>query len=118
MTLYQVQGAGFTCSMQIQLLYFQGCPHVEAARQALAEALRAFEDPPPVTEVDVTDPGAPAEPRFWGSPTILIDGADVTAGEASGSCCRLYPDSDRKGAPPLAAIQAALRRSAPDNARP
>ena len=104
--------------MQIQLLYFRGCPHVEAARQALAQALRAVEDPPPVAEIDVTDPSTPVELRAWGSPTILIDGVDVTGGEASGSSCRLYPDSDRKGAPPLAAIQSALQRRARENARP
>src|SRR6185312_2046001 len=85
----QVQGVGFGCSMQIQLLYFRGCPHVEAARQALAQALRAVEDPPPVAEIDVTDPSTPVELRAWGSPTILIDGVDVTGGEASGSSCRL-----------------------------
>jgi mercuric ion transport protein len=102
---------------EIRLLYFPGCPHVESARQALAEALGGFEEPPPIIEVDATAPNTPPELRSWGSPTILIDGVDVVEGVASGSSCRLYPNSDRRGAPPLSAIQEALRR-ARENPRP
>jgi hypothetical protein len=94
--------------VQIQLLYFPGCPHVGMARQVLQEALAQLDGAPAVVEIDVTDPSTPAELRGWGSPTILIDGRDVAGGRASGACCRLYPESGRKGAPSLAAIRAAL----------
>jgi hypothetical protein len=96
--------------MEIQLVFFPGCPHVGAARQALAEALHEVGTDVSVVELDVTDPRTSPALRDWGSPTILVDGVDVVAGTASGSCCRLYPGSERVGAPPVRAIVAALRR--------
>ena len=95
--------------MQIQLLSFPGCPHVGAARHALAEALRDVGVAVPIVEIEVTAAGTPLELRGWGSPTILVDGVDVVGGAPSGSCCRLYPGSDRAGVPPLTAIVTALR---------
>ena len=97
--------------MLVQLLYLPDCPHVDAARRALAQALSRLEDAPLVVEVDVTAPDTPAHLRAWGSPTILIDDADVAGGDPSESCCRLYPRSEDRGAPPLALIEAALLRA-------
>ena len=97
--------------MLVQLLYFPDCPNVETARRTLQEALSSLEDVPPVAEIDVTDPSAPSELRSWGSPTILIDGADVAGGDPSESCCRLYPTSENRGAPSLALVEAALGRA-------
>jgi len=97
--------------MLVQLLFFPDCPNVDAARNTLRQALSKLEDAPAVVEVDVTGPGTPPELRSWGSPTILIDGADVAGGDPTGSCCRLYPRSDVRGAPSLALIEAALRRA-------
>ena len=94
----------------IQLLYFPGCPHVDAARKQLSQALSTLVNPPHVTEVDVTDPSTPLHLRLWGSPTILIDGADVALGAPTGRSCRIYPGSEIDGVPPLAMIEAALRR--------
>jgi hypothetical protein len=96
--------------MRIQLLYFPDCSNVNAARTTLRQALDAFTEPPTVDELDMTAPDTPVHLRSWGSPTILIDGIDVAGGEASGSCCRLYPGSERRGVPGLATIEAALRR--------
>jgi hypothetical protein len=101
----------------VQLLYFPDCPNVDAARKTLAQALGQLEDAPSVAEIDVTDPGTPRHLRGWGSPTILVDGADVADGHPSDACCRLYPKSEERGAPSLAVIEAALlrarRRSSP-----
>ena len=97
--------------MLVQLLYFPGCPNVDAARTTLAQALSQLEDAPIVAEIDVTDAGTPPHLRGWGSPTVLIDGADVAGGLPSEACCRLYPTSAERGAPPLALIEAALRRA-------
>ena len=103
--------------MLVQLLYFPDCPNVDAARTTLAQALGQLEDPPVVAEIDVTDPGTPPHLRGWGSPTILVDGADIAGGLPSAACCRLYPKSEQRGAPPLAVVEAALlrarRRSSP-----
>ena len=94
----------------IQLLYFPGCPHVDAARRQLSQALGTLANAPQVIEVDVTDPSTPPHLRSWGSPTILVDGADVALGVPTGRSCRIYPGSEIAGVPPLAMIEAALRR--------
>lgn len=58
-----------------------------------------------VEEIDVESPDAPDFARGWGSPTILIDGADVIgAVRSTGSACRLYAE----GAPSVELIRARL----------
>lgn len=95
--------------MKIQLVYFAGCPNLEAARQVLRDSLCACGLPPVFGEVDVSDDGAPSDLRDWGSPTILVDGRDVAGGQQSGVSCRLYDGPDGRGAPPRALIEQALR---------
>lgn len=92
--------------MKIELLHFDGCPNVDAARAALREALAAEKLDAPVDEIDVEGADAPDWARGWGSPTILIDGHDVMGQtQSSGSsCCRLYAD----GAPSVEAIRARI----------
>jgi hypothetical protein len=102
--------------MVIQLLYVPECPNVGAARSALERALKSYPDAPPVTEVDVTDPGTPAHLRAWGSPTILVDGVDVAGedapeGEGIAPCCRVYRNGESRGAPLLIQIMFALERA-------
>ena len=97
--------------MIVQLLYFPDCPNVASARRALHEALSTVPDPPSVIEIDVTEPTAPAHLQAWGSPTILVDGADVAGAEPTESCCRLYGSGETHGAPPVALIRAALERA-------
>jgi len=85
--------------MKIQLLYFAGCPNVEASRVALREALVAEHLDGAIEEIDVEDPAAPDWVRGWGSPTILIDGRDVAGQRPSTSwACRLYADGGPSGA--------------------
>ena len=74
----------------IQLLVFAGCPLADAARSALEQALAAcgldnYE------EVDLLAPETSEALRGWGSPTILVEGKDVT-GLAKGHDigCRVY----------------------------
>lgn len=96
--------------MRVQLVYFEGCPNVDAAREAVRRCLAAAQLPTAIEEVDTGAPSAPEALRQWGSPTILIDGIDV-GGEAAptGVCCRLYENPDNRGVPSEATIAAALR---------
>lgn len=89
--------------MKIQLLHFEGCPNVDAARAALRRALDAEQVEVAVDEIDVEGSDVPEWARGWGSPTILIDGHDVMGQTRSSgaSCCRLYTD----GAPSIDAIR-------------
>ncbi len=101
--------------MKIQLLYFPGCPSVEATREVLRRSLRACGLPSTFEEVDVTSPETPEPLRAWGSPTILIEGRDVAGEHPTGPSCRLYHGSTSpgRGVPPRAMIRAALGRSHP-----
>ena len=91
--------------MKIQLLYFVGCPNLEPARLALRDAMAAEKLDQDVEEIDVESPTAPESLRGWGSPTILIDGKDVTGTtRTTGSSCRLYAN----GGPSVEEIRARL----------
>ena len=96
----------------VELLYFPGCPNLPAAREQLRRALDEIGRRSEWIERDVTAPDAPAHVRGHGSPTILVDGKDVTGAEpAGGSSCRVYLGSDVRGVPPLEVIKVALRPS-------
>ena len=100
--------------MRVQLLFFAGCPHVDAARRVLRQALDSVGLGAVVVEqIDVEADSTPAEFRDWGSPTILIDGVDV-AGERgpSGRSCRLYGAAGQAaGYPSQRLIEEQLRRA-------
>ena len=75
---------------RVELVYFSGCPHVDAARAALRTALGAAGLPLAWQEWDQTAPTAPTHVQRLGSPTVLIDGRDVTgvgAFSAGLACC-------------------------------
>jgi hypothetical protein len=101
--------------MKIQLLYFPGCPNVEATREVLRRSLRACGVPSPFEEIDITAPETPEPLRAWGSPTILVEGQDIAGERPAGSSCRLYRGAPgpRPGVPPEAMIRAAIERSRP-----
>lgn len=99
---------------RIQFLWFDGCPLVDATRAALERALRMADLAPGAYEsVDLLDPATPASLAGWGSPTILVDGRDVTGQpQGDGVGCRLYDTSERV---PSAEIIAAAIRSGRGN---
>ena len=81
--------------IRVQFLAFDGCPLAEAARKeldaAVSEAgLAGYE------EIDILDPETPENLRGWGSPTILVNGADVTGNtKGEGVGCRIYATESR-----------------------
>lgn len=95
-----------------ELIYFSGCPNVSAAREALDSAFAALKLPPQWTEYQTDDPKLPVHARGYGSPTILVDGRDVSGvdGRGSASSCRLYVDEHGRpaGVPSVHCIVAAL----------
>jgi len=101
--------------MEIELIYDEDCPNVDEARSCLRSALAEAGMPADWKEWPRDDPESPLYSARYGSPTILVDGVDVTGtapmdGTAS---CRVYRNSDGslRGAPPVEAIVAALRRA-------
>ncbi|HEY3586411.1 MAG TPA: hypothetical protein VGK85_04635 [Myxococcaceae bacterium] len=100
--------------MRVQLLFFEGCPHVDATRRVLRQALEsAGLGEVALEQIDVDAASMPADFRDWGSPTILIDGVDI-AGERgpSGRSCRLYGNAGQAGVPSKQLIEEQLRRAA------
>lgn len=96
---------------EIALVYFDGCPHVEAARAALARALAASGASARWREWRTDDPALPVYARDYGSPSIFVGGREVTGAPPQGSAaCRLYVtgSSGLAGAPGVEALAAAI----------
>jgi hypothetical protein len=89
--------------VNVELLWWEGCPSTERALEAVREALSDLG----LSDVDVhmreieTDGDAHAA-GFVGSPTILIDGADLVPAaddEPFGLSCRVYRRRDGRISP-------------------
>ena len=76
--------------MKVELIYFDGCPNAAQARENLREAIRTSGQDLTWSEWDLMDPSTPADFRRFGSPTILVDGEDVTGvgAETVAMACR------------------------------
>lgn len=95
--------------MNIQFLAFSGCPLADPARENLKSALSrcgisSFD------EIDILDPNSADDLQGWGSPTILVNGVDVT-GQPKGNSvsCRVYDTPG--GVPDVQSIVDCVERS-------
>lgn len=92
--------------MQIDFVFFAGCPHAEAARTRLRKALDELGLPATWTEWDSDLVGTPDHLRGFASPSVLIDGVDVDGKDpTSGSGCAVG------GGPTDATLRQALQRA-------
>ena len=99
----------------VEFVYERSCPNVRDARARLIEAFHAADLRPSWTEWEVNEPATPERVRPLGSPTILVDGKDISGLplEEVSSCCRIYVlEGHERGVPPLDQIVAALTRDA------
>jgi hypothetical protein len=88
--------------MHVELLFWEGCPSYPRALADLRMAMREFGlDPNDVEIRDVISDADAMRERFVGSPTIRIDGADVSPVESEpyGLTCRLYHRRDGRVSP-------------------
>ncbi len=95
--------------MEIQFLAFSGCPLAAPAKKNLETALSdcGMSD---YEEIDILDPEVSEDMRGWGSPTILVNGRDVSGIPKGNSIsCRVYPNPD--GVPDVQTISACLKKS-------
>ena len=99
--------------MRIQLLMFEGCAQVAAARELLSRVLATSGGAAAFEEVDTGAAGTPERYRAYASPTILVDGEPIGGAVRHGSCCRLYQDDAGRlvGVPSEAALRSALARA-------
>jgi hypothetical protein len=92
--------------MRIELIYFDGCPNAERARENVRAALEAARSEVAVREWERADPAAPSYVLGYPSPTVLVNGSDVTGeGPVAHASCRAG------GAPTVAAILKAIGAS-------
>ncbi len=89
--------------MQIDLVYFDGCPHVASARERLRDALTSLSMPAHWTEWDTGAATTPEPLRGYASPTVLVDGIDIEGKQkARGAGCAVG------GGPTLEKLRRAL----------
>lgn len=96
--------------MEITLQYFDGCPNWQVAQVRLRQALSDLGRPDQaILHQCVKTPEEAARVEFRGSPTILVDGADLFADPSgpAGYACRVY---DGGATPTVAQLRAALVR--------
>jgi hypothetical protein len=101
--------------MKVELVYEKTCPNIEAARAQLLKAFAASGIMPKWREWEVSSPEAPQHIHGYGSPTILVDGHDVSGGTpgCDDYCCRIYAhdEDSHKGIPALQDIVSAIKAS-------
>lgn len=102
--------------LRIELVYDRDCPNVEQARAMIQAALAEVGAVTHWTEWDREDARTPNALRHYGSPTVLVNGRDVSSLETeealpAGNSCRVYAGADDRlrGAPPAALIATAIR---------
>jgi hypothetical protein len=89
--------------MRIELLWWEGCPsHPEALAQLRQVLREEGGDPAAVELVEIADDEQAERERFFGSPTIRIDGEDIlppAQGQPVGLSCRVYHLRDGRSSP-------------------
>lgn len=106
----------------VEFVYDGNCPNVAAARAQLLRAFARAGLTPRWSEFLIGDPAIPTHARGYGSPTILVDGLDVSTGSAPGAeaSCRLYGTADGglSRVPGVSEIAAALAHAISTPRRP
>lgn len=99
--------------MEIEFLYFEGCPHHEPALQLLKKVMAEEGIVSPVKKIDVVSDSLAQEVRFVGSPSIRVNGRDIDPDGITelgfGRKCRIYlVAAGPKGIPSEQSIHSAL----------
>ena len=99
-------------TLNIELIVEKTCPNIEAARQQITRACNNLNIKPLWQEWEVSAADAPEHIHGYGSPTILINGKDVSGDMTAGDdfCCRVYNNeqNNNKGIPALNDIEQAI----------
>lgn len=97
--------------MRIEVLYLEGCPNYLPAVHRLRTILRQEGLRAEVAAIEVKDESAAKALKFFGSPTIRVNGLDIEADSRdvteTGFACRRYAG----GVPSEEMIRAALKEA-------
>lgn len=88
--------------IRVCLLYWEGCPSHEAALERLKQAIAQEDVSVELEVIRVEDEAQARRLRFFGSPTILVDGRDVAPpppGATPALTCRAYRWADGRISP-------------------
>ena len=100
-------------TLDIEFLWFEGCPNHVAARRLLREALEETGVEAIIRELQVHDDAEAQALHFVGSPSIRVNGRDVDADGAAppyGMACRVYATAaGPRGVPDKEVLTRALR---------
>ncbi len=101
-------------NMQIEVLYFDGCPSYRIAEKTLREVLAEKGIETEVNVVAINNDEEAQRLRFPGSPTIRVDGQDLFPAPQRASYalgCRTYATPEGlKGSPTAEMLREALHR--------
>ena len=104
--------------MQVDILYFDGCPNRQPTADLVRDVVRTLGVYATIREVEVRDAADAARLRFFGSPTVQVNGQDVELAVGSrvdySFSCRMY---GRSGSPPRALVEQALQQGTPRASR-
>ena len=99
--------------MQIDVLFFEGCPNHEPTTALVRDVVRSLGLEASIREVEVRNADEAKRLRFFGSPTIQVDGQDLDPSVQNRAdysfSCRIYGES---GSPQRALVERALREGA------
>lgn len=98
--------------MHIDILYFDGCPNHMPAMEVVRDVVQSLGIDATIREVEVRDAEEAARLKFFGSPTIQVNGQDVDPAVKMRAdysfSCRIY---GRSGSPPRELVEEAVRRA-------
>jgi hypothetical protein len=102
--------------MQIDILYFDGCPNRHRTAELVRDIVQTLGLDATIREVEVHDADDVARLRFFGSPTVQVNGEDIDPTVRSrvdySFSCRMY---GRSGSPPRELIEQALQLGSSDS---
>jgi hypothetical protein len=106
--------------MQIELLWFDGCPNHESSRAAVARVLAARGLEPALIESIRVDEATAVGVKFPGSPTIRVNGRDIEPhfrdpGTYALSCRVYVTSKGLSGQPETTWIERAIDDALSDN---
>lgn len=102
-----------TSPIQIELLYFDGCPSYKTAWAELLEVIVKHHLDTVIRPINVENLEKAAALQFAGSPTIKVNGEDLEGYDGPGvMACRVYEGSGRKGWPSKALLEERLLEAA------
>ena len=86
--------------LQVELLYFEGCPSYKTAWLELLEVISEHDLDVTVRPVKVDSPEKAKTLHFAGSPSLKVNGVDLERYEGAGVlACRVYEENGGKGWP-------------------